>query len=400
VTREGQTISRGLVVLFAFATGATVANIYYVQPLLNVLGHDFGVTDTAAGMLVTCTQVGYVIGLAVLVPLGDLRERRRLVSVLLVGAGAALAACAAAPSFAVLAVGLVAVGVLSGVAQILVPLAATLAAPQQRGQVVGSVMTGLLIGILGARVISGRVAEFGGWQLIFELAAVVMVALALLLHVFLPRIPPKERMSYPAVLGSVFELIAAEPLLRQRMALGVFQMACFTVLWTSIAFLLGGPPYDYGEGTIGLFGLAGMAGALVAPLAGRWADRGHGRLALTVFQLAALVSWALIAAGSTSLAALIAGIILLDFGTQGAQISNQSTIYSLRASAHSRLTTAYMVSRFVGGVMGSLLSASVYGAAGWSATCALGATFAALGLALWAGTQRVQRGAQVVEPSG
>jgi predicted MFS family arabinose efflux permease len=378
-------------VLFAFATGATVANIYYVQPLLNVLAREFRVSDTAAGLLVTCTQVGYVIGLAVLVPLGDLRERRRLVSVLLVGAGVALACCAAAPSFAVLAVALVAVGVLSGVAQILVPLAAMLAAPQQRGQVVGSVMTGLLIGILGARVVSGRVAELGGWQLIFGLAAVVMVALALLLHHALPRIPPATTMTYPAVLGSVFELIAAEPLLRQRMALGVFQMACFTVLWTSIAFLLGGPPYDYGEGTIGLFGLAGMAGALVAPMAGRWADRGHGRVALTGFMLAALVSWALIAVGGTSLAALIAGIVLLDFGTQGAQISNQSTIYSLRPDAHSRLTTAYMVSRFVGGVMGSLLSASAYGLAGWDATCGLGALFAAIGMALWAGGQRRER---------
>ena len=385
-------LSRGLVLLLAVAVGSTVANMYYVQPLLNVVGADFGVSDTAAGLLVTCSQIGYVLGLALLVPLGDLRERSRLVGGLLAVAGIALAVCAAAPVFAVLAVGLVVVGALSCVAQILVPLAATLAAPAERGKVVGSVMSGLLIGILSARIVAGIVAQIGGWRLIFALAAGLMLVLAVVLRRVLPKVAPEDPMPYPRALASVIELIRAEPILRQRMALAVFQMAGFSVLWTAIAFLLGGPPYHYGEAVIGLFGLAGVAGAGAASLAGRLADRGHGRAALTAFLVATLCSWALLDLGGSSLIALIAGIALLDLGIQGAQISNQTRIYALAPEARSRLTTAYMVSLFLGGVLGSLLAASVYGAAGWDATCALGAAMAACGIVVWAATERRHRG--------
>jgi predicted MFS family arabinose efflux permease len=215
-----------------------------------------------------------------------------------------------------------------------------------------------------------------------------MLVLSLVLHRMLPRVPATEHMPYPRALRSVLELVAAEPVLRQRMALAVLQMANFTMLWTSVAFLLGAAPYGYGEAIIGLFGLAGVAGALIAPVAGRLADRGHGRRAMSAFLAALLLSWGLLAAGATSLVALIAGIALLDLGVQGAQISNQTRIYALAPEARSRLTTAYMVSLFLGGVVGSLLSAAVYDAAGWGATCALGAAIAAAGLVVWAATER------------
>ncbi len=240
---DPQPISRALVLVLAIAVGAAVANIYYVQPLLNVLGDAFGVSETMAGLLVTCAQVGYVAGLALLVPLGDLRERSRLVTTLLLGAAVALAVCAAAPSFGILAAGLIAVGALSCVAQILVPLAATLAGPKERGQVVGTVMSGLLVGILGARIVSGLVAQLGGWRLMFALAAAAMLALSLVLRRVLPRLAAVAPMAYRAALSSVLALIREEPVLRQRMTLGVFQMAGFSVLWTSIAFLLGAAPY-------------------------------------------------------------------------------------------------------------------------------------------------------------
>jgi predicted MFS family arabinose efflux permease len=381
-------MSRALVFLLAVAVGAAVANIYYVQPLLNVIAREFDVSTTTSGLLVTCSQAGYLAGLALLVPLGDLRERRRLVTTLLAGAALALAACAAAPNFAVLAVALVAAGALSAVAQIIVPLAATLAAEHERGQVVGSVMSGLLIGILSARIVSGAVTALGGFRLIFGLAAVLMLLIAILLRRALPRLTPADPMPYREALRSVFALIAAEPVLRQRMALAVAQMANFTMLWTALAFLLGGEPYHYGEALIGLFGLAGVAGALIAPVAGRLADRGRGRLALTLFLAAILASWGLLAAGETWLPALIAGIVLLDLGTQGAQISNQSTIYALAPEARSRITTAYMVALFFGGVLGSLLAAAVYGAAGWPATCGLGAAIGAVALLIWGATER------------
>jgi len=398
VSRAPRRLPRSLVALLALASGATVANLYYIQPLLNEIARAFGVSDGLAGLLVTCAQVGYLLGLALLVPLGDVLERRGLISAVLVLTALACAACAAAPTFGVLAGALVAVGVTSVVAQIVVPLSASLAGPQERGQVVGTVMSGLLIGILIARTASGLVAELGGWRLVFVLAAGAMLALSLLLRRALPHAPPAAALRYHSALRSVLELVRDEPVLRQRMALGALQMCGFSILWTTITFLLGHAPYDYSEGVIGLFGLAGVAGAMVAPLAGRAADRGHGRLALTLFLGCVLISWGLLRLGGTSLAALIAGIVLFDLGLQGAQISNQSTIYRLRPEARSRLTTAYMVSVFVGGTVGSVLGATIYASAGWGTTCALGAGVAACGLLVWGATQRAGRGARAYLP--
>jgi predicted MFS family arabinose efflux permease len=376
----GRTISRRLVLLLAIACGAAVANLYYVQPLLNVVGDAFGVSDSEAGLLVTCAQVGYLAGLALLVPLGDLLERRRLITILLIAAAAAAAVCAAAPSIVVLGAGLVAVGAMSVVAMILVPLAATLAGPQQRGQVVGTVMSGLLIGILLSRTLSGLVAELGGWRLVFALAAVGMLALAVALRRGLSPVAPTEHLRYSELLRSVVSLVRSEPVLRQRMVLGALSMGGFSVLWTSIAFLLAKPPYDYSEGVIGLFGLAGLGGALVAPIVGRLTDRGHDRSSLVVLLVATLASWGLLALGASSLAALIAGIVVFDAGVQGSHINNQNAIYRLHPEARSRLTTAYMVAFFTGGVLGSVLSATVYAAEGWGATCLLGAAFALIAL--------------------
>jgi predicted MFS family arabinose efflux permease len=252
-------------------------------------------------------------------------------------------------------------------------------------------MSGLLIGILIARTVSGLIAELGGWRLVFALAAGMMLLLSLVLRRALPHASPPDPMPYRSVLRSVFGLIRDEPVLRQRMTLGALHMMGFSILWTAVAFLLGHAPYDYGEGVIGLFGLVGVAGAGAAQIAGRAADRGHGRLMVTLFLTCLLVSWGLLALGGTSLVALIAGIALLDLGVQGAQISNQTAIYALRPEARSRLTTAYMVSVFLGGTLGSVLGSAIYGAAGWGVTCAVGAGVALTGLLLWGATQRVGR---------
>jgi predicted MFS family arabinose efflux permease len=375
-THAAARMPRGLVALLAVASGATVANLYYIQPLLNTVAHALGVSDGTAGLLVTCAQVGYVAGLAFLVPLGDIMERRRLISTILLGTAVALAVCATAPSFAVLAAALLGAGALSVVAQIVVPLASTLAGPEERGQVVGTVMSGLLVGILSARTLAG-------------LAAAAMLVLSLTLWRMLPAMPQAEPVRYRAALRSVLALIAREPVLRQRMALGALGFGCFSVLWTSIAFLLGAHPYGYDEAVIGLFGLAGAAGALIAPVAGRLTDQGRGRFALGGFLATLLVSWGLLALGKSSLIALIVGIVVLDLGVQGAQISNQAAIYRLHAQARSRLTTAYMVSIFLGGIIGSTLSTTLYAADGWSAVCWLGAGLSTLALLVFGITWRV-----------
>ena len=321
-------LSRRLVLLLAVACGAAVANLYYAQPLLHTLAQAFGVSDGTAGLLITVTQVGYVIGLTLLVPIGDLRERRGLISATLVVTAAALAVAAAAPSIAVFGAAILVVGLTSVVAQVIVPMSSSLAAEHERGRVVGTVMSGLLIGILLARTVSGLIAAALGWRVVFVLAATGMLALAATLRRALPKVAPTTELSYGGLLRSVLALVREEPVLRQRMILGALTFGCFSTLWTSLAFLLAGAPYHYGNAVIGLFGLAGVAGAAAASVVGRLADRGHGSTASTVSILVLLASWAALAAGRSSVLVLIIGIAVLDLGAQGLHISNQSAIYA------------------------------------------------------------------------
>lgn len=384
-------LSRGMVLLLACTTGASVANMYYAQPLLHTLGRAFAVGAGTTGLLVTVSQAGFVLGLVFLVPLGDLMERRRLIVSGMIALALGQAAAAAAPGLAVFAAATLFVGVASFVAQVIVPMSSHLAAEHERGQVVGTVMSGLLIGILVSRTLSGIVAELFGWRIVFATAAVVMVALALLLHRALPRVAPTSDLPYGTALRSVLKLVSDEPLLRQRMLLGACAFGAFSILWTSLAFLLSGvhsSHYHYGNAVIGLFGLAGVAGASAAQVVGRMADRERGRLATTITLLSLLASWLLLALGARSVVVLILGIMVLDLGVQGAHIGNQSAIYRLDPDARSRITTAYMSAYFLGGIVCSAFTGALYAADGWGAVCALGAGVSLLALLAWAATAR------------
>jgi predicted MFS family arabinose efflux permease len=383
----GAGIAPSLVVLLAVSCGATVANLYYAQPLLHTLAQAFSVSEGTAGLLITISQIGYVLGLAFLVPSGDLIERRALLTVTLLLTAAGLAVAAVAPGYAVFAAALGIVGVTATAAQVIVPMSASLAAETERGRVVGTVMSGLLIGILLARTFSGLLAAALGWRVVFWVAAAIMVALTAILRARLPRVPPTTDLRYGGVLRSVLSLIAAEPVLRLRMALGFFAFGCFSTLWTSLSFLLSGAPFDYGNGVIGLFGLAGVAGAAAATGAGRLADRGHARLATWSTAVLMLVSWPILLAGKTSVVWLIVGIAVLDLGVQGIHISNQSAIYALAPEARSRLTTAYMVSYFLGGAALSAITSALYSSHGWDGVCVVGAASALGALVLWAISQ-------------
>jgi predicted MFS family arabinose efflux permease len=371
------------VLLLAVACGASVANLYYAQPLLDTIARELGVSAGAAGLLVTASQIGYAAGLILLVPLGDLLDRRTMVSRLLVVTAAGLAVAAVAPSFAVLALAIGVIGVTSVVAQVLVPLAGTLAGDHERGRVVGNVMSGLLLGILLARTASGLIAEIGGWRLVYAIAAGLMLVLSAVLARMLPSTPRATDLSYGALMRSVGELVRTEATLRRRMVYGALGMASFSVLWTAVAFLLSADPYNYSEGTIGLFGLAGVMGAGAAQGAGRLADRGHTHAATGAFLLAIAVSWGLLALGRSSLAALIAGVVLLDLGIQGQHILSQSTIYALRDDARSRVTTAYMSGNFLCGALGSAGASLAWSTGGWGAVSALGTGLAVVGLVAW-----------------
>jgi predicted MFS family arabinose efflux permease len=378
----------------AAATGVSVANNYYAQPLLPVMRQDLHLSSAAAGLIVTVAQIGYAAGLLLLLPLGDRLERRRLVVVLSLLGAVALVVLAAAPTGGVLLPAAFAVGALSVLAQLLVPFAASLAADHERGRVVGLVMSGLLLGILLARTVAGLLADIGSWRVVYLVAAGLMVVQALVLRNRLPRYREPVDASYPALLASVWRLLREEPVLRLRSAYGLLGFATFSVLWTSMAFLLA-DRWHLSPAVIGLFGLAGAAGALAATGAGRLSDRGHERMATAGSAGLLTVSWLPLWLGSRSLVLLVVGILVLDVGAQALHITNQGEIYRLRPEARSRLTSAYMVLYFVGGAAGSAVSAAVYSAHRWAGVSIVGAAFAAATLVVFLVQVAVQRrGAQ------
>ena len=378
-----QGLSTPLVALMSLATGLAVACNYYAQPLLETIARNFDLSINQAGFIVTTAQLGYAAGLLLLVPLGDMLERRALIVVMSLLAAGGMVITALSGSLAMMLLGTVLTGLFSVVAQILVPLAATLAAPEKRGKVVGTVMSGLLLGILLARTVAGGLAQLGGWRTVYWVASVLMVLMSLALWRWLPRYQQSVTLNYPQLLASIFRLYAQNRVIRTRAVIGCLSFANFSVLWTSMAFLLASPPYGYSEGEIGLLGLAGAAGALAARQAGSLADRGKARLTTTLGLLLMLISWGFTAVGAHSLIALVAGIILLDLTVQGVHITNQSVIYRRMPEARNRLTSGYMTSYFIGGAAGSLISASAFHHAGWYGVCVAGVVLTLLNLLSW-----------------
>ncbi len=362
-------------VLIAVATGAIVANLYYAQPVLHQVARAFHSGPGPTSWIITATQVGYAAGLLLIVPLGDLHPRRGLVARLFCVAALALVACAVAPTLWFFALASVAVGAASVAGQVMIPFAADLAPEERRGRVVARIMSGLLTGILLARTVSGLVAQAAGWRAIYWLSAALMVVFALVLWRALPAEGRRPHRSYGQLVGSSLRLLVTEPVLRRRAWHGACAFAMFSVLWTTLAFLLSGRPYGYSNAVIGLFGLVGVGGIAAANLAGKLADSARVTSTTVVSGLLLTGSFALLWAGHISLAALIAGIVVLDIGTQGMQITNQAVIYTLRPDARSRINSAYMVCYFTGGAVGSFAAGALYGTHGWAGVCLLGAGF-------------------------
>src|SRR4051812_5866859 len=375
-------LERSLVLVMAVATGVAVASNYYAQPLLPVMRHDLHLSSTVAGLIVTVAQVGYAAGLLFLLPLGDLVERRGLVVTLSALSAIALVVLGLSPNGAVLLPAAFAVGVLSVLAQVLVPFSASLAQEYERGQVVGLVMSGLLIGILLARTVAGALAQAGNWRVVYLVAAGLMAVQAAVLRGRLPSYREQTRHSYPTLLRSVGQLLHHEAGFRLRSLFGFLSFGTFSVLWTSLAFLLH-DRYHLSTLVIGLFGLVGAAGALAATLAGRLSDRGHQHTSTGAGAGMLAISWPLLWLGREHMSALIVGVVLLDIGVQGVHISNQGAIYRLRPDAGSRLTAAYMFLYFIGGAIGSALSAALYAHDGWSGVSLAGEAFGGGALLVW-----------------
>lgn len=379
-----------LVWLFALACGLSVANVYYAQPLLDAVAREFGFAESAVGIVVTATQAGCALALLLLVPVGDLMDRRRLILAQLLLLAVALGAVSLAGTRAALLAGMLAVGLLgTAMTQGLIAFAATLAAPDERGRVVGAAQGGVVTGLLAARALAGVLADLAGWRAVYATSGV----LALLLFAVLVRRLPRQaiapaRLGYARLLGSMFVLLLGERTLQIRGVLAMLMFAAFSAFWTTLVLPLSAPPHAMSHTAIGAFGLVGAAGALAAARTGRLADRGLGQRTTGVALVLLLACWLPLALAPQSLWLLVAGVLVLDLAGQAIHVTNQSLVFRVRPEAHGRLVGCYMLFYALGSGAGAIASTHVYARAGWSGVCVLGAVISLAALVFWALTLR------------
>ncbi len=384
----------------ATASAVTAANLYYCQPLLSQIAHSLHMTARETADIPMLTQVGYAIGLLFFAPLGDMVERRGLVTVLLLIVTVSLLGTASAPAAWILLATSLITGMFTVVPQVMAPMASALSKPQAQGRAVGIVMGGMLIGILLARTVSGFVGTWFGWRAMYAVAALMMLAMAAILRAILPVSRPDTRIKYRDLLSSLIPLARKLPALRQAALMSGLAFGAFSAYWTTLIFFLEKPPYHYGPQMAGLLGLAGVAGALAAPAVGLISDRGYPRLAsgcaLSIGMLAFGLLWTL---GGTITGLAIGGIVL-DLGTQANLVTNQTRVYRLIPEARNRVNTIFMVTYFIGGALGTFLAGLTWTQYQWPGICTLGASFFAAALIVWSvGTWDPDGKAQQANPA-
>ncbi|MBY3621857.1 MFS transporter [Acinetobacter sp. CUI P1] len=381
--RVGGGLTKQFILILAIASGLSVANMYYNQPLLADIGRTFHASSNAVGYVSMLTQIGYALGMLFFVPLGDIRERRTLISGLLIAVSLSLVGFATAQNLIWMYIASFAIGITTVVPQVIIPLSAELALPEERGKVIGTVMSGLFFGILLARTISGIIGDMFGWRAMYWIAAVIMLLLSLILYQLIPKTKPENNSTYTDLLKSMGNLIRRYSTLREASLIGACMFGGFSVFWTSLAFFLEGEPYHYSSSITGLFGLIGVAGAAGAPFIGRLADRIAPKKIVGILLLLTLIAYGFFGLAGFTIWSLIAGVIILDLGVQGSQVSNQTRIYALEPAARSRINTVFMVSTFTGGAIGSTLGSFAWQHWGWSGVCLMGGMLIVSAICIW-----------------
>ncbi len=355
--------------IMAVISGTAVANLYYNQPLLALIAESFHAPTQQVGLIPMMTQIGYALGLLLFVPLGDILERRRLIVTMLMATALALVTAAISPNISWLIFASLLIGMTTIIPQLVVPFAVFLVEPEKRGKAVGTVMSGLFIGIVLARMTSGFVGANFGWRAIYFFASGLMILIAVVSTFVLPKAKPCVTLSYPKLILSLTQVIREQLLLRQVALIGAMSFAGYSIFWSTMAFFLKAQPLNYSSQVAGMFGLVGIVGAIAAVVAGRMADRKNPRLISMLGVVVSSSSFLVFSLARYELWGLILGVMLLDLGVQTTQISNQAQIYSLPAKIHSRLNTVYMVSYFVGGAMGSYCGNYAWSSWQWNGVC-------------------------------
>ena len=392
-------LSRGHIVIMAICTGLIVANIYYNQPLLVLISKSFGIPESRGGRIAFLTQAGYALGLLFFVPLGDKVERRGQIVWMAAFAVGALILAACSPNLLCLEIASVLIGATSVIPQLILPLAAHLADPSRTGKVIGSIMSGLLIGILLSRTLSGFIGDWLGWRGMFWVAAAISFLLLLVMRLSFPVSRPGFTGSYASLMRSLLTLVKEQPLLREASAINALAFATFGMFWTTMVLHLSGAPFHFSSHLIGLFGLAAAAGALAAPLVGGSADKRNPRIAIGYGLGLLLLSFVLLYVWANAVTGMIAGIVLLDLAMQGIHVSNQSRVYALIPTARNRLNTVYMTVSFIGTSFGSAIGLFAWDNGSWPAVCLTGAVLTLAAFAIYGLTYKKERPAAGVGPS-
>lgn len=392
--------SRSLMWLFAFAAGAMIANMYYLQPILSLVASSFGIPVSTSGLLVSCTQLGYTLGIVLVVPLGDVLERRSLLSLMFALSASAMFIAAASPNFMLFSTAVLLSGATASAAMLIVPYVASITAEHQRGRVVGLVMTGALLAIPLSWLVSGGVGNMAGWRMVYATAGCAALTLLLLLRITLSAEPEQRGrpLQYHKLMHSLWRITLEHSALRRRALYGALGMASFSSLWTGLPILLSQPPYGFPASRIGMIGLTGVAGALIPGLIGRLNDRGHQHALAIGLGSLMMLAWVALCFAAKGLWIIVVAAMALNIAVMGLQITHQSVIYKLDPHANSRITAVFISLNFVGGAIGSAVASIGLRHFGWEGLCVLGAGLPAALLVTYAISERPRRG-RLSEPA-